>query len=289
MNKDECEGTILQQDLDRNLIPWTQLNELSAQMTEETIWNYHDNLVHGHPGISKTIDLIQQTGISVTNLWKHVTDYVKKCLMCQRNKHGRHTPYGEGQPNLIPNGPWKDISMDFITKLPKSRDPVMEITYDAIMVIVDRFTKYLIAVPFKENHTAEQLGHLLLDRLVRDHGVPITIITDRDKLFMSNYWKTISAAMGTKPKMSTAYHPQTDSQTEQANQVLKMYLRHYVNQTHSNWVQLLPVAQLAINQHCSDSTKESPFFANFGRYANIGMPKRASPNTEKALQNDKLR
>ena len=69
-------------------------------------------------------------------------------------------------------------------------------------------------VPFKENHTAEQLGHLLLDRLVRDHGVPITIITNRDKLFMSNYWKTISAAMGTKPKMSMAYHPQMDGQME---------------------------------------------------------------------------
>ena len=143
-------------------------------------------------------------------------------------------------------------------------------------------------VPFKETHTAEQLGHLLLDRLVRDHGVPIMIITNRDKLFMSNYWKTISAAMGMKPKMSTAYHPQTDSQMERANQVLKTYLQYYVNYTHSNWLQLLPVAQLVINQHCSNSTKESPFFVNFGRYVNIGMLKRASPNAEKALQNDKL-
>ena len=75
------------------------------------------------------------------------------------------------------------------------------------MVIVDRFTKYLIVVLFKETYTVEQLGHLLLDRLVRDHRVPIMIIIDRDKLFMSNYWKTISAAMGIKPKMSTAYHP----------------------------------------------------------------------------------
>ncbi len=89
--------------------------------------------------------------------------------------------------------------MDFITKLPKSKDPVIGITYNAIMVIVDQITKYLIMVPFKETHTAEQLGYLLLDRLVRDHGVPIMIITDRDKLFTSNYWKTISAAMGTKP------------------------------------------------------------------------------------------
>ena len=180
------------------------------------------------------------------------------------------------------------MSIDFITKLPKSKDPVTGITYDLIMVIVDRFTKYLIAVPFKETHTAEQLGHLLLDRLVRDHGVLIMIITDRDKLFTSNYWKTISAAMGTKPKMSTAYHPQTDSQTEQANQVLETYLQHYINQTHSNWVQLLLVAQLAINQHRSDSTKESLFFANFRQHANIRMPSRASPNMEKALQHDKL-
>ena len=179
--------------------------------------------------------------------------------------------------------------MNFITKLPKSKDPVIGITYDAIMVIVDRFTKYLITVPFKETHTAEQLGYLLLDRLVRDHEVPIMIITDRDKLFMSNYWKTISAAMGTKPKMSMAYHPQMDGQTEQANQVLETYLQHYINHTHSNWVQLLPVAQLVINQHCLDSTRESPFFMNFGRYVNVGMPQRVSPNAEKVLQNNRLR
>ena len=148
---------------------------------------------------------------------------------------------------MILRGLWEDVSMDFIMKLPKSKDPVTGITYDLIMVIVDRFTKYLIVVLFKETHTAEQLGHLLLDRLVRDHRVLIMIITDRDKLFISNYWKTISVAMGTKPKMSTAYHPQTDSQTEQANQVLETYLQHYINQTHSNWVQLLLVAQLAIN------------------------------------------
>ena len=82
------------------------------------------------------------------------------------------------------------------------------------MVIVDRFTKYLITVLFKKTHIAEQLGHLLLDRLVRDHRVPLTIIIERDKLFTSNYWKTISAAMGTRPKISTVYHPQTDGQTE---------------------------------------------------------------------------
>ena len=214
MEDDERQGTILQQDQQGNLVPQPQINKLTAEDTEELIRNYHDNPAHGHPGITKTTDLIQRAGNNVINLRQHVTSYINRCLLCQKNKHGRHKPYGEGHPNTIPRGLWEDVSMDFITKLPKSKDPVTGITYDSIMVIVDRFTKYLIVVPFKETHTAEQLGHLLLDRLVRDHGVPITVITDRDKLFTSNYWKTISAAMGTKPKMSTAYHPRTDGQTE---------------------------------------------------------------------------
>ena len=112
---------------------------------------------------------------------------------------------------------WEDVLIDFITKLPKFKDSVTEITYNLIMVIVDRFTKYLIVVLFKETYTAEQLGHFLLARLVRDHRVLIMIITDRDKLFTSNYWKTISAAMETKLKMSIVYHQQIDSQTEQVN------------------------------------------------------------------------
>ena len=90
--------------------------------------------------------------------------------------------------------------IDFITKLPKSKDPVTGIIYNLIIVIVDRFTKYLIVVLFKVTYTAEQLGYLLLDRLVRDHRILIMIITDRDKLFTSNYWKTISVAIETKQK-----------------------------------------------------------------------------------------
>ena len=234
MEEDEHQGTILQQDQQGNLVPQPQINKLTAEDTEELIRNYHNNPAHGHPGISKTTDLIQHTGNNVINLWQHVTNYISKCLLCQKNKHGRHKPYGEGHPNTILRGLWEDVSMDFITKLPKSKDPVTGITYNLIMVIVDRFTKYLIVVLFKETHTAEQLGHFLLDRLVRDHRVLIMIITDRDKLFTSNYWKTISAAMGTKPKISTVYHPRTDSQTERANQVLETYLQHYINQTHSN-------------------------------------------------------
>ena len=132
--------------------------------------------------------------------------------------------------------------MDFITKLPKSKDLTTTEVYDAIMVIVDRLTKYAIMLPFKEKYNAEQLAFLLLDRLIRDHGIPESITSDRDKLFTSNYWKTLLGMIGTKLRMSTVYHPQTDGQIERANQTLETYLRHYVNKKQNNWVQLLPMA-----------------------------------------------
>ena len=146
----------------------------------------------------------------------------------------------------------------------------------------------MIAVPFKKIFTAEQLGYVLFNRLVRDHGVPLSIISNRDKLFTSNYWRTITAIMGIRFKLLIAYCPQTDEQTEQMNQTLEQYIRHYINNAQDNWVQLLPVAQLAINQHRSDSTKESPFFANFGQHARVDMPKRPSPEAEKALQHKEV-
>ena len=100
--------------------------------------------------------------------------------------------------------------MDFITKLPKSEDPATKIKYDAILVMVDRLTKYSHIIPFKELFNTEQLGFIVLDRLIRYHGIPEGLTSDRDKLFTSNYWKTLIPLLGTKLRMSTAYHLQTD-------------------------------------------------------------------------------
>ena len=97
-------------------------------------------------------------------------------------------------------------------------------------------------LPFKEKYNAEQLAFLLLDRLIRDYSIPESITSDRDKLFTSNYWKTLLGIIGTKLQILTAYHPQTDGQIERANQTLETYLRHYVNKKQNNWVQLLPMA-----------------------------------------------
>ena len=158
-----------------------------------------------------------------------IATYIKQCLFCQQNKHSTHAPYGHIQFALIPSEPWEDITMDFITKLPKSKHPVTKQLYDSIFVIVDKLTKYAEFIPFREDYTTKDLAFILLDRLIRYHGIPKSIISDRDKLLKSKYWETLLSLLGTKRKLSTSYHPQTDRQTERINQVLETYLRHYVN------------------------------------------------------------
>jgi len=100
--------------------------------------------------------------------------------------------------------------MDFVVKLPELKDPVTGGTFNSIMVIVDKLIKYAILIPYKEIYKAYQLGFILLDRLIRDHGIPESITSDRDRLFTSHYWKTLIAAIGIKLRMLTAYHPETD-------------------------------------------------------------------------------
>ena len=119
--------------------------------------------------------------------------------------------------------------MDFITKLPKSGNPTTKESYDSIMVIVDKLTKYSILILFKETYNAEQLGFILLDQLIYNYSIPRTITSDRDKLFTSNYWKTLTAGISTRLKISTVYYPETDGQTERTNQTLEAYLRNYIN------------------------------------------------------------
>jgi hypothetical protein len=154
--------------------------------------------------------------------------------------------------------------MDFIVKLPPSADPVTKESYDGIMVVTDRFSKYGRFIPYRETWTAVDLAHVFLRNVVANHGLPEQLISDRDKLFTSNFWTALMQHLSVKHKMSTAYHPQTDGQTERLNQTLEQYLRHYVNTRHNNWVELLPLAQIAYNHSPTTTTGTSPFYANFG-------------------------
>ena len=247
------------------------------------IQDHHDGEVNGHPGIAKTMERIQRH-FAFPNMRSKIADYIKRCNDCQRNKSTRHATYGNLQLIPPPMHPWDEVTMDFITDLPPSKDPATSVFYDAILVMVDRLTKYSHFLPSQKTMTAEQLAYLVLDRLIRHHGLPLALITDRDKLFTSAYWQTLVKHMGIRHKMSTAFHPQTDGQTERTNQTLEAYLRHFVDDTQDNWAPLLPVAQLALNNSRSESTGETPFFANYGKDPNLFTTPMPNPNSDRALR-----
>jgi hypothetical protein len=221
----------------------------------------------------------------LASIREYITSYIKKCADCQRNKHSTHAPYGEMQPMELPEKPWTNISIDFVTGLPLSRDPATGLAYDAILVIVDRSTKYALFIPFRKNYTAVQLAHVLKDRLIRNHGIPKSIISDRDKLFTSNYWATLMAEISTQRKLSTAYYPETDGQTERTNRTMKTYLKIYSNHAQDNWVSLLAMAQLSYNNKLSEATGTTPYFANYGTHPHLFERTLPGPKAEAAIKN----
>jgi len=241
---------------------------VAEDQEKDVIKALHDNPVSGHPGIEKTLEQIRRRYM-FPDMKKKVTRYIARCEQCQKNKHSRHAKYGTIQFSDPPTKPWEEVTMDFVTDLPVSEDHATKTKYNGILVVVDRLTKYSHFIPYRTNFTAPQVASLVIDRCIRHHGIPRRFITDRDKIFTSNFWKTVINEMGIKHSMSTAFHPQTDGQTERINQNIEIYLRHYLDWEQENWVSLLPIAQLALNNHISSTTKVTPFFANYGRHPDL--------------------
>ena len=137
--------------------------------------------------------------------------------------------------------------MDFIIKLPQLKDTVTGVIYNSNLVVVDQLTKYAWFIPWKKKESTDKLAKTMLKEIVSNYGIPQCIISDKNKLFTSKFWNTWTRQLGTKVKLSTAYHPQTDRKTKRTNQTLEQYLRHYINFKQSNWTDLLPLAQFAYN------------------------------------------
>lgn len=216
-----------------------------------------------HQGVGKTMERITRH-YYIPRLRSQVEQLLQRCDTCKRSKHERHKPYGLLQSLPVPEGAWKSISMDFITDLPLSRNWTNKERYDTILVIVDRLTKFAYFLAFYKKGTAEQLSQLLIERVFANHGTPDTIISDKDKLFLSKFWKTTMNMLRIKSKMSTSFHPQTDGQTERTNQTLEQYLRAFLNYQQDNWATLLPIAQFTYNTATSSSTNITPYQANYG-------------------------
>jgi hypothetical protein len=148
--------------------------------------------------------------------------------------------------------------MDFIVQLPKT-----DSGFDAIMVVVDRLSKMIHCIPMHTTDTARDVANLYLTNIFRFHGLPRTIVSDRDSKF-ARFWRALHGLFETKLSISTAYHPQTDGQTERANRTLEQMLRHFVNYHQNDWDKLLPLVEFAYNDQQNASTKRTPFEANYG-------------------------
>jgi transposase InsO family protein len=180
------------------------------------------------------------------------------CNTCKRIKPIRHTPFRLLKPLQLPTRPWDSISMDFITGLPETEG------CNALWVIVDRLTKMSYFIACKDTMTLKDLAKGFMFHMVRAHGLPNSIISDRGSLFTSKFWKQIMKAMGTTRNLSTVFHPETDGQTERTNTILEQYLRAYCNYQQDNWKTLLPIAEFCYNNTKLGTLGVTPFYANYG-------------------------
>lgn len=219
---------------------------------------FHDTPMGGNSGVLRTRKRISQQ-FYWPSMHKTIADYVAQCDICQRVKSESLSPKGLLQPLPIPNQLWEDVSMDFVDGLPRSDN------HTSITVVVDRLSKAAHLVPMAHPYTARLVASKFIDAVVKHHGVPRSIVSDRDPIFVSTFWKELWRVTGTQLKMSSAYHPQTDGQTEVVNRCIEQYLRCFVHHKPKQWSFLLPWAEYWYNTTYHASTGMSPFKALYGR------------------------
>ena len=226
---------------------------VARNLRQDILKALHEPLYVGHPGFAKMYELVKREWWwpGMTN---DVREYVAYCDSCQRVKASNKLPAGLLHPLQIPTRKWQSISMDFITGLPRSNNG-----NDAIWVVVDRLSKCAHFVPTTTKADSYDVAVLLRDKVWRYHGFPEEIVSDRDPKFVSKFMDTLLNLTGCRPARSTAYHPQTDGQTERVNRILEDYLKHYVWDKPREWEDYLAVAEFAYNNTWQASINTTPF------------------------------
>ncbi|KAJ9515191.1 hypothetical protein QJQ45_002321 [Haematococcus lacustris] len=230
-----------------------------SELRNHILHEMHDAVYSGHVGISKTLERVSRV-FWWNTMRADVRYYVSTCDACQRDKASSLKPGGLLNPLSIPDYRWESVSMDFITKLPAGSHG-----YDAICVFVDRLSKMVHFVPCREDLKARRFSQLFIDHVYKLHGMPAELISDRGSLFTSVFWREVMRRCGSKPALSSSYHPQSDGQTERYNRVLEEMLRHYISPTQSDWPDYLALAEFAVNNSWQESIQSTPFLVNTGQ------------------------
>ncbi|KAJ0836439.1 putative nucleotidyltransferase, Ribonuclease H [Helianthus annuus] len=230
----------------------------TSQLLPTVLAMSHSSPEGGHFGFHKTLAKVKQSFWWV-GMKEYIKKFIRECQVCQRSKADSLKPAGLLQPLPVPERVWEDISMDFVEGLPVSNG------FSVVMVVVDRLSKYAHFIPLRHPFTAAGVAREFVSQVVRLHGIPSTIVTDRDKVFISSFWQTLFKLQGTILCMSSSYHPQSDGQTEVVNRTLEQYLRCFVGEKPKRWVEWLPWAEYSYNTSVHTSTKMTPFQVVYGR------------------------
>jgi transposase InsO family protein len=237
---------------------------------------HHDTPIAGHPGREKTLELVQRS-YTWPGMSTFVKEYTNRCERCARMKPSNLAPPGKLRPLELPNIPWAEVTVDFTTDLPLSNG------FDSILVVVDRFSKEVEFIPCNKTTTALDTAQLYLHNVWKNHGLPSSIVSDRGPQFASQVMRDLCKRLGIQLKLSTAFHPQTNGQTERMNRDLQQYLRLFTAEKQDEWVDWLPLAQFSYNTKKQASTQKSPFEVTRSYVPRMGFEQRITkaPAAEK--------
>ncbi|KAJ3486050.1 hypothetical protein NLI96_g4519 [Meripilus lineatus] len=218
--------------------------------------------VLAHLGAKKTIDYLKQE-VWWKSMVEEIKTYCKTCGLCATSKSATQKPMGLLKTLQVPRRPWQYIGIDFVGPLPESSNRLG--TFDMICVVIDLLTSMVHLIPTVQTYRAAQIAEVVFENVYKLHGLPERIISNRDTLFTSTFWRRLHELLRTELRLSSSYHPQTDGATERANRTMTQMLRQCVHPDQKDWVQKLPAIELAMNMARSDTTGFSPFYLNYGR------------------------
>jgi hypothetical protein len=218
----------------------------------------HSSPIGGHSGVPVTYSRVKSI-FAWKNMKSFVRSFVQQCQICLQAKPDRAAYPGKLQPLPVPPSAWHTISMDFVEGLPRSG------SWDCILVVVDKFSKFGHFVPLSHPYTAHSVAQLFLSHIYRLHGFPAAIVSDRDPIFTSAFWRQLFQLAGTELRLSSSYHPQSDGQTERLNQCLETFLRCFVSACPKKWSSWLPAAEYWYNTSLHSALGCSPFEVLYGR------------------------